>query len=449
MHTSLTKAQAKTRIWAIAWPMTLSSVSMPLLGLVDTALLGHLDAAHYLGAVAIGANFIGLMYWSFGFLRMGTTGLIAQAFGRRWQSSDKESFKEEINAVLFRALAIGVVLGGAVLIVTPLISSQVVSWMQASENSAPLAKEYIDIRRYSAPAVFMTFAISGWLVGSQQPRRALALVVTTNAINIVLDILFIVYLDWQSAGAAWATLIAEHLGLALGLYFLASHSNVFDTTRWRKWLAPALIKNMLAVNYYLLIRTLILMLVFNFFTAQGAAFGDSTLAANAILLQLFLFSVFVMDGFSYAAEALCGEAYGARNATRFKQYIKLCGIRELQTALAFGLFFAALGAPTIAQFTDVTAVLDIAHTHRWWIIVLPLAGCLAYLFDGVSIGAGKTRAMLYSILIATFAVFFPIWFTTKEPWGNNGLWLAFLCFNLARGLYLWWFWRKEKLPESR
>jgi MATE family multidrug resistance protein len=425
---------------------------MPLLGLVDTALLGHLDAAHYLGAVAIGANFIGLMYWSFGFLRMGTTGLIAQAFGRHWQDrneSNKTNFQNEIDAVLFRALIIGVVLGTAVLFITPLISEQVVSWMQASEKIAPRAKEYIDIRRYSAPAVFMAFAISGWLVGSQQPRRALALVVVTNMINVVLDIVFIVYLNWQSAGAAWATLIAEYLGLMLGVYFLTQHSSVFNRAQWRQWLAPTLVKKMLVVNYYLLIRTLILMLVFNFFTAQGAAFGDITLAANAILLQLFLFSVFVMDGFSYAAEALCGEAYGAKRASRFKQYIKLCGMRELQTAIGFGALFAVLGAPILALLTDVYAVLETASQYKGWIIILPLAGCLAYLLDGVSIGAGKTRAMYHSMLIATLGVFFPIWFLTKSSWGNHGLWLAFLCFNLARGIYLTWYWARAELPNTR
>ena len=162
-----TSKQIHRRIWTIAWPMTLSSVSTPLLGIVDTALLGHLGAAHYLAAVAIGANFIGLLYWSFGFLRMGTTGQVAQWFGQR-RNNDALA-KTQIDAVLFRAMAVGLALGLIIVVITPFISVHVVSWMNASAAAAPLAEEYIDIRRYSAPLVFITFAISGWLIGTQQP----------------------------------------------------------------------------------------------------------------------------------------------------------------------------------------------------------------------------------------------------------------------------------------
>ncbi|RZV53098.1 MAG: MATE family efflux transporter, partial [Pseudomonadales bacterium] len=259
-----TPASTDQKIWAIAWPMMLSSMSVPMLGLVDTALLGHLEGARFLGAVAIGANFIGLMYWSFGFLRMGTTSLTAQQRGA--DSSSNALTSTNIDAILFRALVIALALGALVALAIPLVIDHILTWMQASAEVAPLAAEYIDIRRYSAPAVFMTFAVHGYLVGIQKPRGALVLVLVTNLTNIVLDVWFIVYLGWETAGAAWATLIAEWLGLAIGLLMVMRYSGAMQPGRWRAWFSITAFAHMLSFNYHLLIRTILLLFVFNFFT---------------------------------------------------------------------------------------------------------------------------------------------------------------------------------------
>ncbi|NNC55901.1 MAG: MATE family efflux transporter [Pseudomonadales bacterium] len=434
-------ASTDQKIWAIAWPMMLSSMSVPLLGLVDTALLGHLQGAQFLGAVAIGANFIGLMYWSFGFLRMGTTSLTAQQRGA--DSSAQTESTANIDAILFRALVMALALGLAVALAVPLVVGQILVWMQASAEVAPLAGEYIDIRRYSAPAVFMTFAVHGYLVGIQRPRGALVLVLITNITNIVLDVWFIVYLGWGSAGAAWATLMAEWLGLAIGLLMVLHYSHAMRPSLWREWINLDAFRHMLGVNYHLLVRTILLLFVFNFFTAQGSAMGDDVLAANAILLQLVLFSAFVLDGFSFAAEALGGEAYGARRWQQLDNIVMACARWSALAALAFALVYALLGPALVHLFSDLASVVQVALRDRWWIVPITLLGATAYLMDGICIGTGRTRAMHYSMWFSAAAVFLPAWWLAK-PLGNDGLWLAYLLFVVARGASLLWYWLRVR-----
>jgi len=436
------------RIWVIAWPMMLSSMSVPLLGLVDTALLGHLESEQFLGAVAIGANFIGLMYWSFGFLRMGTTSLTAQQHGAEKRASttapgQRQESTDSSEAILARSLLLALMLGCGIALLVPLLTDTVLRWMQASERVAPLASEYIAIRRYSAPAVFMTFAISGWLVGTQRARAALALVLTTNVANIVLDLVFIIGLGMQSAGAAWATLLAELLGLLLGLYLLSQHSALAPLKHWQKWLNAARFRAMLTVNYHLLIRTVLLLLVFNFFTAQGSAMGDDILAANAILLQLALFCAFVLDGFAFAAEALCGEAWGARNWAALRQVTRRCFFWSGYTALGFALAYALGGNLLISLLSDVTVVVAAASPYKGWLVALTLLSFVAYIMDGICIGCGKTKAMHYAMWFSAAVVFLPAWWLS-QAWGNHGLWLAFLLFNIARGASLALYWKQVR-----
>jgi len=426
--------------------MMLSSMSVPLLGLVDTALLGHLDSSRYLGAIAIGANFIGLMYWSFGFLRMSTTGLISIEFGKHSLRANENQKGSLIDEILLRSLILALLLGTLVALSIPLVSDTVISWMNASEVVAPLTREYIDIRKYSAPAVFITFAISGWLIGTQQARKALALVLTTNLTNIALDIWFIVYLGWGSAGAAWATLAAEWLGLILGLWFLFRYSSLVrrdrtspSNSRMRHWLQPGRFRDMLGMNYHLLVRTVMLLFVFNFFTAQGSRFGDSTLAANAILLQLVLFSAYVIDGFSFAAEALCGEAWGARNRVRLNNIVRHCLYWAAGATLCFVVVYLVSPSTIVGLLTDLPEVTTTALQYRFWMAGVCAAGFVAYIMDGLFIGTGQTRAMHHSMLFSTLLVFLPCWWLSREL-DNHGLWLAYFMFTLARGASLGGYW---------
>lgn len=429
---------ANRNIWSIAWPMMLTSMSAPLLGLVDTAMLGHLESARYLAAVAIGANVIALLYWSFGFLRMGTTSLVSQSLGRQLLASQQNIVADrssETDAVVFRSLIIAAVCGIILALVMPLIVRWVVAFMNASDNIAGLAAEYIRIRLYAAPAVLCTYAIAGWLVGTQRAKGALALVLTSNIINIILDVLFIMGLGLGSHGAALASVIAEYCSLLLGVFIIWRHSKLFNIAHWQHWLKRQAFIQAIAMNGHLLVRTLLLLFALNFFTAQGAAINDNTLAANAILLQLALFSAYVMDGFSYAAEALCGESVGRKNATAFHRYAKICGGWILLTAVVFTAIFSLAGTAIVQWFTNVNPIVEIANQHIIWLVLMPIAGALAYLLDGVFIGAGHTRTMHLAMWLAVVGIFLPIWWLTQS-WQNNGLWFAFICFNISRGLSL-------------
>lgn len=425
--------------------MMVSSASVPLLGLVDTALLGHLDSEHFLGAVAIGSMFIGLMYWSFGFLRMGTTGLSAQALGQL-RSGTSDSL-DSPSLILSRAMALGAVLGCLVVVAIPPILGYVLNWLQASDVIRPLAEEYIMIRRCSAPATFITMAVSGYLVGIQQARAALSLVLLTNMSNIILDIWFIHGLGWASAGAARATLIAEYLGFFAALFAAAHHSNIFKLEAPRAAFDRAGFWSMINVNYHLLIRTLLLLLVFNFFTAQSAAQSETILAANAILLQLIFFSAYVLDGFSYAAEALCGEAYGAKNDSRLQEVIRQCRRWMLGTTAAFLVVFITLKMLIIALLSDIAAVVEVCSDYYPWVLATTAIGFAAYLMDGIFIGIGNTRAMHYTMWLSC-AAFLAIWYSTQSL-GNHGLWFAYLIFVAVRGGSLTLVLRKQSWIAGR
>lgn len=429
---------ANRNIWSIAWPMMLTSMSVPLLGLVDTALLGHLESARYLAAVAIGANVIALLYWSFGFLRMGTTSLVSQSLGQQQLVSPQNTVADkssETDAVVFRSLIIAAVCGIILALVMPLIVHWIVAFMNASDNIAGLAAEYIRIRLYAAPAVLCTYAIAGWLIGTQRAKGALTLVLTSNIINIALDALFIMGLGLGSRGAALASVIAEYCSLLLGFFIIWRHSKLFNLANWQHWFKRQAFLQAIGMNSHLLLRTLLLLFALNFFTAQGAAINDNTLAANAILLQLALFSAYVMDGFSYAAEALCGESVGSKNTAAFHRYAKICAGWILLTALLFTAIFSLSGITIVQWLTNVSPIIEIANQHLTWLVLMPIAGALAYLLDGVFIGAGHTRIMHLTMWLAVLGIFLPIWWLTRS-WQNNGLWFAFVCFNISRGLSL-------------
>ena len=424
------------KIWAIAWPMILSGISVPMLGLVDTALLGHLENARYLAAVAVGAHVIAILYWSFSFLRMGTTSLVSQSMGRNNKTAnDRISNHADTDNIIYRSLLMAAIFGLLLAIIIPWLIDPIILLMNASNNIASLAADYIRIRLYSAPAAMMTFAIAGWLIGLKKTKAALALVLLSNLTNIVLDIFFIVVLDMNSAGAAIASVIAEYVGLALGLTFVARHSNLIHLKRWQNWLSFKAYQQILGMNAHLFIRTLLLFFTFNFFTAQGASMSDNVLAANAILLQLVFFSAYVMDGFSYAAEVLCGEATGSKQRQRFTDSVKACALWIAITALLFSVGYWILGDTIISLLSDMHAVMQLANQYMIWLIIMPIAGLLAYLLDGVFVGAGQTRQMHLSMWFAVLIIFLPTWWLT-QAWQNHGLWFAFICFSLARGFSL-------------
>ena len=412
--------------------MIVSNCSIPLLGIVDTAILGHLHSAVYLAAVALGASVLSFLLWGFGFLRMGTTSEIARAFGR---GDDQAQIK-----LLAQSMALALIVAVIVIVVSPALFPLALTVMAPADDIRALALNYCLIRISSAPATLLTYVLVGWFIGVQRTREPLLITVVTNSFNIVLDALLILGLGLQSNGAALATVLAEYSGLALALWLLRN--------QWHAWPSLRPLKQVLrgctqlfTTHWHLFVRTLCLLFAFAFFTSQGARQGEVVLAANAILMQLLAIASYGLDGFAHAAEAMVGRACGARNQRDFARASWMTAQWSLFTALGFSLVFFVAQKPLIALMTDIEAVDAITATYFPWLIALPLVSVWCYWLDGVFIGAGKTLAMRNTLVLACLVIFLPLWFFSR-PLHNHGLWLSFLSFNAARGsIMLFFYWR--------
>lgn len=417
-------------IWPLAWPIILSNLSIPLLGIVDTAVLGHLPDPQYLAAVAAGSVTLSLLLWSFGFLRMGTTSLVARALGAG----------EDTLGIWLRGVALALVLATGLLISQFVLIPLAIGWIVPEDPLASLAASYCHIRLLSAPATLINYTLIGWFVGQQDARRPLIIVISTNILNIILDLALILGLGLNSDGAAWASVIAEYTGLALGLLLLLHKLKRLPEQRslrhhWQSLAHWAEYLPLLQINRHLFVRTLCLLSVFAFFTAQGARLGTQVMAANAILLQFLTLTAYTLDGFAHAAEALSGKAAGAGNRRELWRVFLGSSLLASVTALSMSLLLW-LGEPWWLQwFTSLPAVLAEAQQHFGWIIALPLLAVAAYQFDGIYLGTGHTRTMQNAMIGSLLLVFFPLWWLT-QPLGNTGLWLAFSVFHCSRGLVL-------------
>ena len=337
MQTANVSEGRNRQVWRLAGPIILSNVSVPMLGIVDTAVMGHLPDAWYIGAVAVGAMVFSYVYWGFGFLRMGTTGLVAQAYGAE--------NKSEVRALLGRALVMAVALGMAIFILQwPLI--ELAMWfIEASEKVESLARAYFDIRVYAAPAALANYAVLGWLLGQQRAKRALVLQVFMNGVNIVLDLWFVLGLGWGVEGVALATAISEYsaafLGLALALRVLGHSGGQWSRSQL---LDGEQLKRLLVVNSDIFLRTLCLVTAFAWFTSRGASMGDTLLAANAILMNFQMIVGYALDGFAFAAEALIGAAIGAGDRDKLRQAVRTSTLWAGLFAVLFSLAYWVAGS---------------------------------------------------------------------------------------------------------
>ncbi|WP_417514914.1 MATE family efflux transporter [Minwuia sp.] len=429
MHT--VSRQSLVRVWSLAWPIILSNITTPLLGIVDTAVVGRLPGPEYIGAVAIGAISFTSVFWLFGFLRMGTSGFAAQANGANNQP--------EVLAVLARAVLLGVALG--LLMVT---IQQPVWWLSLKlfEPSAAvegLAADYFMIRIWSAPATLANYALLGWLIGMQRTRLALMLQIWLNGVNIILDFVFVVGFDLGVPGVAWATLIGEWSAVFLGL-FLAYRLLRPGPGDWQqaRILDRERLKAFFSANFDIMIRTACLIASFAWFTRLGAQFGDLTLAANAVLLQLVHVTAFGLDGFAFAAEALVGTALGARSRRDLREAVVASTVWAGLIAIGMTMMFALAGPLMIAAITTLPDVRMAAESHLIWVIIYPLIAVWCFQLDGIFIGATQTREMR-NAMIASLILFMIAAQILPEHLGNHGLWLALTVLNLARcitmGLY--------------
>ena len=438
------KRNAHRHFLSVAIPMVLAAAASPMPGIVDTAMLGHLSDVHYLSAVAAGSTIIGIVIWSFSFLRMGTTATTARALG----SIDLP----RCQLLLVQSLLLAGGLGIAIILLRDALLGLSFMLIKPPTQSRALAEAYTGIRILGAPAILGLFCITGWLIGIQKAKPALGLMLLVNALNIGLDFIFIINLDMNSEGAAWASLIAEYVGLFVGLVVvlrlafvdklgLRNGTEALDSD----WLVSQLrqlsqYRELFTVNRHLFIRTTCLVFTFAFFTAQGAKQGATILAANAILIQLFVLFSFGLDGFAQAAEALCGEAIGGGNQARFFQICRLAGAWGFGVATLTTGLYLTFDDTIIGLFTNLHEVTVAANQYFVWLAMVPLTAVGSFVLDGIFLGAGKTASMKNIMLVATFAIFLPVWFLTKDQ-GNDGLWIAFLTFMAARtGLMTATFW---------
>jgi MATE family multidrug resistance protein len=415
------------RVLHIAVPVVLSNVTVPVLGAVDTGVVGQLGAAAPIGAVGIGAIILTSIYWIFGFLRMGTAGLTAQAKG----AGDSG----EVAALLTRSLLIGLAAGvGFILLQLPLFWAAF-QISPATPEVEALARSYMRIRIWSAPAMIALYGVMGWLIAQERTRALFGVQFVMNAVNIGLDLLFVLGFDWGVEGVAIATFIAEWSGFGLGLFFCRS---AFRSPAWYDWARVfhrATLGRMLKVNIDILIRSLLLEAVFVSFMFLGADFGDVTLAANQVLLQFMFITAYGMDGFAFGAESLVGQALGARDRATLRRAAWMTSLWGLYTVAAFSLAFWALGGWIIDVMAKAPEVQAEARVYLPWMVAAPVLGWAAWMFDGIFIGATATRDMRNMMLVSAL-VYLVALLVLLPLMGNHGLWAALLVSFVARGLSL-------------
>jgi MATE family multidrug resistance protein len=428
--------QLQKRILQLAWPIMLSNITVPLLGLVDTAVLGHLDEVSYLGAVALGSQVVTLLLWSFGFLRMGTTSLSAHAMGIS-SSEGSSSTGAGTERILQNALLMALFISLPLMVFAFLSLENIIALIGGSPVVQTLAVEYASIRLIATPAVLIQYVLIGWFIGRGETKVPLLLLIVSNSINALLDVILVYGYGLTSDGVAWATLCADYCAASLGLIWAWRTVNKINGKDKKKFIWPDWqeLKPLININHQLFVRTLCLLSVFVFFTSQGAKQGDMVLAVNAIMITLLLLISNALDGFAHAAETLVGQSFGAKKFKQLRQSIWLTGANALGIALLMVLLFAWQGDNLLGLLTNQADVLALAIEYSPWLIFLPLIGCSSYWLDGVFIGMQASAQMRNSMLLAAIVIFLPVWFLTQGL-GNDGLWLAFYAFLLARSAFM-------------
>ncbi|WP_179403254.1 MATE family efflux transporter [Burkholderia guangdongensis] len=421
-------AASHRRVLALAFPIVIANLTQPILGAVDTAVAGHLDGAQFLGGVALGGLFFNFVFWGFGFLRMGTTGLVAQAHGARDTNG--------IRLNVLRALAVAFVLGIAVLALQAPLVSFALTALGGSDAVRATAHAYCRARIWAAPFALANYVVLGYLLGVQRVRLALVTQVFINAVNIVAVLLYVYGFGWGIAGIGAATATADACGFALGAWLLWQlRPRGLPPLVPRALLDRAALERLVVLNRDIFIRTLCLLVVFGWFAHLGAKQGDATLAANALLLNFQTFMAYGLDGFAHAAEALVGAAAGARDRAAFRQAVRITLFWSVLGALGFSLVYWIAGSWIVAGLTDQPAVRAVADRYLPWAVVSPIVSVWGFLFDGVFIGATQTRSLMRA-MAASSAVFAAATLVLAAPLGNHGLWLALLLFMAARGATL-------------
>lgn len=420
--------QRDRQILGIALPSILSNITVPLLGMVDVAIVGHIGDAVYIGAIAVGSMMFSLIYWIFGFLRMGTSGMTSQALGRRDLT--------ELTRLLARGGVVALSVALLMLVFqTPLL--RLMLWLiHPTDDVVPLVSTYFSICIWGAPAMLGLYTLTGWLVGMQNTRLPMLTAIVQNVVNIVASLLLVFGMRWGLRGVAFGTLVAQYAGLAMALWITCrSYGRLYPYFQWHGLLCYEAMSRFFTVNRDIFLRTLFLVGVNLCFTSAGARQGAVILSVNTILMQFYLLFSYVMDGFAYAGEAMGGRYYGADNHVAFRDTLRRVMGWGVAMAMLFTLFYAAGGKLVIRMLTDDAVVRQVASVYLPWTCVVPVVSVCAFIWDGIFIGITATRSMLFSAVVAALgfgAVGLSLW----PVWGNHALWLAMVVFLLLRGLVL-------------
>lgn len=426
----MTSKKLHKEILRLSIPNIVSNITVPLLGLVDLAMMGHLDDPVYIGAIALGGVIFNIIYSSFAFLRMGSSGFTAQAFGAK--------NNRDISLVLIRSLIVAAGLAMLLLILQYPIQWIGFNMLDGSEEVKSLAREYFYIRIYAAPATLALYALYGWFLGLQNARIPMILAIVVNSVNIGFNFLFIYVFHMKSDGVALASVVAQYTGLTLAFVFLI--------TRYRKYLSKFSseaifqideIKRFFRVNSDIFIRTLLLLLVLAFFTSRSAHISDEVLAVNTLLFQFFFIFSYFADGFAFAGEALAGKAKGGNNQKYLTLTVKQLFYWGWGASLLFSLVFLAGLKPLLWIMTDNAELISMAYEYRYWIILLPLVSGAAFIWDGIYIGVTASKAMRNTMIVASLFIFLPSYYITITYMENHALWLALHLFMLSRGILMW------------
>ncbi|WP_298854470.1 MATE family efflux transporter [uncultured Ruegeria sp.] len=417
------------RVLKVAAPIVLSNATVPILGAVDTGVVGQMGLAAPIGAVGIGAVILSTVYWVFGFLRMGTTGMAAQARG----AGDTV----ETRALLIRGLMLGGAAGLFFILAQVAVFAGAFALSPASPEVEALTRAYLEIRIWGAPATIALYAVTGWLIAVERTRGVFILQVWMNGLNIVLDLWFVLGLGWGVEGVAIATLIAEWTGLALGLWLCRDG---FADEIWRDWARifdTARLRRMLQVNGDIMFRSVLLTASFTTFLFVGSDLGDVNLAANQVLLQFLEITAFALDGFAFSAEALVGGAVGARDRHQVRRASVMASQWGVGGALLLGAVFFVAGPALIDLMSTSPQVREAGREFLFWAAIAPVIGVASWMFDGIYIGATWTRAMR-NAMIQSVAIYVVALFILVPSFGNHGLWAALMVLNIARGVTMGW-----------
>ena len=414
------------RILHLAIPSIVSNITVPLLGLVDVTIVGHLGATAYIGAIAVGGLLFNILYWNFGFLRMGTSGLTSQAYGRK----DKDA---EIR-ILVQAVSVGLFSALAMLILQYPIERLAFRLLDTSAEVEQYTVTYFRICIWGAPAVLAQYGFTGWFIGMQNSRYPMYIAIVMNVINIVCSSCFVFLFKMKVEGVALGTVVAQYSGvmMALGFWYY-NYKELRGRITFKGSLQLIAMRRFFAGNRDIFLRTLCLIGVTTFFTSTGARQGDVILAVNTLLMQLFTLFSYIMDGFAYAGEALSGRYVGACNLVQLKRAVKALFCWGVVLSLVFTLLYGIGGENFLGLLTNDTVVIETAGRYFYWVLAIPLAGFAAFLWDGILIGATATRFMLWAMLVASGS-FFVIYYCFSGATNNHTLWLAFLVYLALRGI---------------